>query len=147
MLYDLSDPRSLVRFDTRVASLRGAGKFVELTERRPLRSGRQNRYLHASIRYFALQSGYSVADVKEFFFKGASPSIFVVTVTDRFTGAIRSRLRSSASLDTAEMTLAIERFRDWSSRIAGIYLPSPDDERALRYMESEIAANPDIPDF
>ena len=41
------------------------------------------------------------------------------------------RLRSSRDLDTEEMTRAIERFRNWSSAVAGLYIPSPNETDAL----------------
>jgi hypothetical protein len=39
------------------------------------------------------------------------------------------------------MTTAIERFRNWSSQEAGVYLPSPDEREFLREIEMEIYRN------
>ena len=50
-------------------------------------------------------------------------------------------LRSSASLDSAEMTTAIERFRDWSVQTAGIYIPSAEERDLITKMEIDIERN------
>jgi hypothetical protein len=39
------------------------------------------------------------------------------------------------------MQLAIERFRNWSSINAGIYLPSADEQRLLQLADIEISRN------
>lgn len=44
----------------------------------------------------------------------------------------------SRYLTTAEMTTAIERFRNWSSAEAGVYLPSPDEQAFLQSIEIEM---------
>ena len=50
-------------------------------------------------------------------------------------------LRSSADLSTAEMTLSIDRFRDWSSAVAGIYLPAAGEKEMLIYAQQEVERN------
>lgn len=50
-------------------------------------------------------------------------------------------LRSSADLTKEEMTLSIDRFRNWSSSVAGIYLPSPEDGEMMIYMMQEVERN------
>jgi len=50
------------------------------------------------------------------------------------------RLRSSRDLDTAEMTTAIERFRNWSSAVAGLYIPSPNETDALFEAQRQMEA-------
>ena len=53
-------------------------------------------------------------------------------------GKIIKTLRSSSELSTGEMTLAIERFRNYSSAQAGIYLPSPNENEFLLHIQQEI---------
>jgi hypothetical protein len=36
------------------------------------------------------------------------------------------------------MHLTIERFRDWASREAGIYLPAPNEDRFLEHIQNEL---------
>ena len=105
MKYDLSNELHRAQFRTRTAKLLKDGKaVVELKECRPPRTTRQNSYLHASLAYFASQTG-------------------------------------SASLSTEEMSLSLDRFRNWASETAGIYIPSPDDARLVQLMELETERN------
>ena len=50
-------------------------------------------------------------------------------------------LRSSAELTTGEMTLSIDRFRNWSASVAGIYLPSANEQQMLIFAQQEIERN------
>ena len=51
------------------------------------------------------------------------------------------RWRSTADLDTKELTTAIDKFRDYSSAEAGIYLPEPKDLAILQDIEIELKNN------
>ena len=53
---------------------------------------------------------------------------------------MEEKRRSSKDLNTAEMTLTIERFRNWAAT-KGYYLPAPDEERNLQLAEIEIERN------
>lgn len=77
---------------------------------------------------------------REYFKKLVNPDTFIREKDDRFLGRIKY-MRSSADLDREEMTLCIERFRNWSSTEAGIYLPSSDESRLISLMEMEIEQN------
>ncbi|MBD5237731.1 MAG: hypothetical protein HDS62_09455 [Bacteroidales bacterium] len=139
MLYDLSIDLQAENFKKRCNALFKKRCVVDLTERRPQRTLRQNAYLHAALSYFGLQFGYKAEEVKQWYFKElCNPELFVRTISDRLTGQERKVLRSSADLDTEQMTLAIERFRDWAANVAGVYIPSPDEHRMIEQMEIEI---------
>ena len=108
-------------------------KIIEDKERR---TGQQNRYLHLLLAYFAMETGYSVEWVKrECFKKLCNKEMFVTTVNGQF-GSVED-VRSSANIDTREMTTAIERFRNWSSSEAGIYLPAANEHHFLEEIEIE----------
>jgi len=49
------------------------------------------------------------------------------------------RWRSSSRLDSAEITLTINRFRNFSSNELGIYLPEPKELALLQDLENEIS--------
>ena len=66
--------------------------------------------------------------------------MFVMERNDKLIGKTYY-LRSTRDLDKGEMQLAIERFRNWSSMNAGIYLPSADEHRLLELAEIEISRN------
>lgn len=139
MLYDLSNELQSENFKRRCNQLYKKRCIVELTEKKPRRSDSQNAYLHSILGYFGLQFGYRISQVKEWYFKElCNPDLFVRETTDKVTGEKRKVLRSSADLDTAEMTTAIERFRNWASDEAGIYIPSPEEHLMVEQMEIEV---------
>jgi hypothetical protein len=39
------------------------------------------------------------------------------------------------------MTLSIDRFRNWSASVAGIYLPSANEQQMLIFAQQEIERN------
>lgn len=140
-LYDLSNPLQKEQFKVRAAKLAESGKIVELAEKKPKRSLKQNAYLHICLAYFASETGNELDYVKRQYFKLlCNKDIFVRETDDPYLGHIKV-LRSSADLDSAEMATAIERWRNWSSNTAGIYIPSPDEERLIQLMELEIDRN------
>ena len=138
MIYDLSTPLGIENFKARSDYLIRKGVVVELTEKSKNRTIRQNKYLHLILSYFATQTGNTTEWVKQKYFKiHVNPQIFIRTRNDNFVGNIKY-LRSTSELDTAEITTAIERFRNWSSSEAGIYLPSPEDNNMIIAMEIEV---------
>ena len=99
---------------------------------------RQNSFLHVALGYFAAQTGNTLEYVKQYYYKRlVNPDIFRREKDDKFLGHIEV-WRSSASLLQEEMSLSIDRFRNWSASEAGIYIPSPDDARLVQLMEIEI---------
>lgn len=73
------------------------------------------------------------------FQRECNAELFVRVITDSITGKQRERLRSSAELTVDEMTTAIERFRVWASKEAGIYIPAPDEHAMIMEMEVEVS--------
>ena len=140
MLYDLSNPLQNESFKVKAEALAKKGGIVELTEKKQQRSLAQNRYLHLILAYFALEIGESPEYVKRHYFKVlCNKDLFVREVEDKFLGKIKV-LRSSADLDTGEMTMAIERYRNWTAS-EGVYIPSPDEQNLVQQMEIEISRN------
>lgn len=86
-----------------------------------------------------MECGYTLEEVKKEYFKVlVNPDLFIVEKEFKHIGK-RKVLRSSAALDSAEMTTAIERFRNWASTEAGIYLPSANEEEMIALMEVELS--------
>lgn len=114
------------------------GYFIELKRILPKRTNLQNAYLHLILGWFAIEFGETMDYVKvEFFKKICNPELFLIDRINPKTGEIRKDLRSSADLDTKELTTAIERFRNWSSN-EGIYLPEPNEDKFLKQIECEM---------
>lgn len=136
MRYDLTDPRQceqlLSAVHQAISSAEGTAEFSTTNPFR--RSNRQNRYLHLLIRYFATVYGTTAENVKEQFFKNAANH-------DIFYNGETAPPRSTASLSDDEMHTAIERFRNWSSMVAGIYLPAADEPGYIRSAQEEINRN------
>ena len=140
MIYNTSNLVERQKAITRIKKLLENKAVIEIIEKKPKRTYKQNRYLHLILGFFSLETGYTLEETKqEIFKKIVNPSLFY----EREVGEIVSiqRWRSSAALDTSEMTIAIEKFRDYSSSQAGIYLPSPDEKEFLNSIEIELKNN------
>lgn len=138
MLFDLSNILDRERFKRRSNELYKKGCVVELTEKKPPRTLRQNSYLHLLIGWYAMETGNTIGYVKREYFKRlCNKEIFTRTKQDEYVGEVEV-LRSTKECDTADLTLAIERFRTWSVAECGIYLPSPDEREFLQQIEVEI---------
>lgn len=138
MLYDLKNPLDRDRFKRRCNALFIKQGMVELAEKTQ-RSSQQNRYLHLLLGYLAMKTGNALDYVKEIFYKrAANKELFVREKEDEILGKVEY-LRSSADLSKEEMTLSIDRFRDWSSQTAGIYLPTANEQEFLASIEYEMS--------
>lgn len=138
MLYDLKNPLDRERFKRRCNALFKKQGIVELSEK-TIRSNQSNRYLHLILGYLAMETGNTLEYVKEVFYKRtANKDIFVRIKDDELLGQTEY-LRSSASLSQEEFSMSIDRLRDWSSQVAGIYLPSPNEEQFLASIEVEMS--------
>ena len=138
MLYDLKNPLDRERFKRRCNALFTKQGIVDLSEKTQ-RSGQQNRYLHLIIGYLAIETGNTLDYAKEVFYKrAANKELFVREKEDEILGKVEY-LRSSADLTKEEMTLSIDRFRNWSSQTAGIYLPAADEREFLASIEYEMS--------
>ena len=138
MIYNLSSPLDKANFLLRAKKLADSGVIVDLTEKKPRRSLPQNKYLHVILAYFGTQTGNTLEWVKQQYYKKlVNPDLFIREKEDKYLGRIKV-LRSSADLDTAEMSLSIDRFRNWSAQEAGVYIPAADEAILIQQMEIEI---------
>ena len=113
-------------------------KTFELIEKREKRSIKQNSYLHLLFSWFALQTGYTESEVKQEIFKAhVNTDIFYEGETGKIIKV--HRWRSTADLNSKEMSLSIDRFRDFSAKDLGIYLPTPEDMVSINQMERELS--------
>lgn len=140
MRYNLSNPYHVQRLTERLEAMKAKGAIVDLTEQRKKRSLPQNNYLHLLLSYFASVRGENVRDIKLNVFKlECNPDIFIRDIT--YNGEQLKYIRSTSELDTAEMSLAIDRFINRSFAHYSIPLPSPEDERFVIECEHEIERN------
>lgn len=139
MIFDSKKELDRKRAADRIKHFFDKGKTFELTEKKERRSIRQNSYLHLILSWFALEYGETLEYVKqEMFKKQINKDLFAGEYANRTTGEIRFEWKSTKELDTGQMTTAIDRFRNYASKEAGIYLPEPKDLALLREIENEI---------
>lgn len=138
MIYNLSSQLDAQNAKTRLDLLVKRGSVIELTEKKPRRSLNQNAYLHLLLGYFASQTGNTLEWVKQQYYKKlCNPDIFIGEREDKLLGKMKY-VRSSADLSTDEMSLTVERFRNWAASEAGIYLPDPTNEAELAALQVEV---------
>ena len=142
MIYDLSNTMEKESAIQKFKNLLDKGKRVEIKTKHPRKSIQHNAYAHLLFSWFGLQYGEPMEYVKqEIFKKIVNPEIFRTEYTNPKTGEIREDWRSFADVDSGETSLAIDRFRNWSSKEAGIYLPEPNDLAAINQIEKEVNNN------
>jgi hypothetical protein len=130
MLYNLADDLQRQAFLAKVDRYLSKGAVVDLSGR-AFRTKAQNAYLHAILGVVAMETGNTLADVKEYYFKGICNSdLFHRQHFDKLGNCIDS-VRSSADLTKEEMSLAIDRFKRWASG-EGIYIPEMGDDELLK---------------
>lgn len=117
-------------------------QLFELTLKRVPKTYPQIKYVHLIMGWFAWEYGESLEYIKlEYFKKLVNPKTFEYEYINRKTGEIRIEYKSLAIISKEEMTLCINRFRDYSSKEAGIYLPEPNDLVIMRQIEIELKNN------
>lgn len=138
MIFNLENEWEHQKFKEYVNRLFTKKARVEVKEKHPGRTLAQNRYFYLLLSWFASETGYNIEEVKIDIFKRlCNRDIFEIEKTNK-KGKIIKTLRSSSELSTGEMSLAIERFRNYSSSQAGIYLPSPNENEFLLHIQQEI---------
>lgn len=111
-------------------------KRFELKELRKRRTINQKGYLYFAFKQVQIDTGYSLEEVKQTLFKEiCNPDIFIRE------GRLGKYLRSSEEVNTKEMSLATERFRDYCVSEMDIYIPEPNEEEKIKMWEAELSRN------
>lgn len=114
-----------------LTKLVGQDAVVEVKKINPNRSLNQNSYYHLLLGIFGLEFGWSIEEAKVLHKREVSPQIFVYEKNGvKF-------LRSSASLDTKQMSDAIEQFKKYAAE-GGLYLPDANDNEKLLFYSNKI---------
>lgn len=138
MIFNLNNPFEHDRFKEYVNQLYKQRAIVEVKKKHPNRTLAQNSYLHLLLGYFGSEYGCSLDEVKVDFYKRTCNRDLFERKKVNKKGVEVPYLRSSAELTTGEMTLSIDRFRNWSAAQAGIYLPSSTERDFLIYAQQEM---------
>lgn len=138
MMYNTSNPLEVQNLRLRIDKLIAKGSMVEVVEKKA-RSLKSNAYLHTILSYFGLQTGNTLSEVKELYYKRiCNPDLFVRSKHDNILGKDREYLRSTTELTQEEMSLSIDRFRTWASQTAEIYIPSSEEYIALLHIQHDL---------
>lgn len=141
MIFNLANPYEHEKYKEYVNALFKKKAIVEIKEKKKNRTLKQNSFLHILLSYFAAEYGISTEEAKLDIFKRAcNKDIFIRRTTNKYGREVETT-RSSASLDTGEMATAIDRFRNWSASVAGIYLPSPQEHDYIIHCQQVIEQN------
>tara|TARA_R110002167_G_scaffold11043_5_gene49347 strand:+ start:583 stop:996 length:414 start_codon:yes stop_codon:yes gene_type:complete len=130
MKLDLSKPIDQSKAITYITKLIESEKLIELKEIRKVRTIKQNSYLHTIITLYAIHFGDPLEIAKTDLKRECS---FM-----RLNHKGKQYLKSTAKLDTKELTDFIEWVRNYSSQ-NGCYLPT-----ASEYLEDKFNIDKDI---
>ncbi len=138
MIFNLDNEYERKSFKEYVNAQYNKGGIVEVIRKNGKRSLAQNAYLHLILGLYASEFGYTLEEVKYDIFKRKINSDIFKKVRRNRRGEEVTYMRSTTDLDKAEMTLAIDRFRNYSSAEAGLYIPAPDEHQALLYAQQQV---------
>lgn len=142
MIFDTSIPTIRKKAISRIKHLLDKNAKIEVVEKKNNRTYSQNNYLHLILGYFAIEYGETREYVKQIIFKQwVNEHIFKTEFINYKTGEVREAWKSSADLNTKEMSEATERFRNYSVKNLGLYLPEPKDLAHLEEIENYIEEN------
>lgn len=136
MIYDLSKQIDVQRAQRRFETLLKEQTVITLTKKAK-RTLRQNSYLHLILGWFAIETGYTADETKQMY-KRVNKDIY------EYDKEGIPFIRSSSELSTEEMTLSIERWRNYSADKAGVYLPSANEQGFLQEIEITMSQNKHI---
>ena len=111
-------------------------KTVELKEKRPKRTNPQNRYFHLILGLLARETGYTLTEMKTVLKRVICPEEFAYK--KELNGSTYLFERSTAELDSKQMTGVVDKLRLFSSEQLGIVLPLPDEDKWLQILENEL---------
>lgn len=135
--YKCSDPRDYLAALDFINYAKEQGFDIELKRFYRKRTNPQNAYLHMALSYFAHCYGCTLLESKEIYLKQyACRDIFLIETTDKNGNRVRY-FRSTADLNTVEMSNAINNFIAYA-HCNGIEIPQPNDELGIRYCERQI---------
>ena len=141
MIFNLKYPNDVKAAYAYLENLEEHQARVEITKKSPIRSLAQNRYLYLILGWFGCEYGLSIEETKIDIFKRHCNREIFEREKENKSGRKIKYLRSTAELTTAELNTAIERFRNFAASEANIYIPAPNEEQFLEFVQREIERN------
>lgn len=116
MKYYLSQFQDCNKAKLRLKSLIKKGVIVDITEKKPVRTLSQNKYIHVIFCLYGIQYGYSIEESKTRL-KRLCPFMLYTKKGEKY-------LRQTSKLDTMELTTFIEWIRNYCA-MDNFYILSP----------------------
>ena len=134
MKYDFSKSYSQQKALEYLNKLIKDGSKCEVKKIHPKRSLSQNSYLHVLFALWGNEFGYTIDEAKQ-----TIKWQLGYTYTNKKLGYDTIYYRNTSKMDTKELTIFIDKFRDWSAHTCDFYLPSPSEfEEERIYFENQI---------
>lgn len=119
MKYDLSERADIYIAKGRFAKYLNEGKRIELKVWRAKRTNRQNAYLHVCLGFVAQETGYTIEEAKTLMKRQFGRYLVYQKNGETF-------YKTTAELDTLQLTEFIEYIRHTASESLGVYIPTPE---------------------
>ena len=120
MLLDLTNSIDIQKAKAYLDKMIQKGEKVEIRKIQKQRTVRQNSYLHCCLGLFCAETGYTIDEAKELF-SLQLPDIL------RYSKREMNFRKSTAELDTKEMTILIDKIREMALDQLGLYIPSSEE--------------------
>jgi hypothetical protein len=133
MRYNLSNSKEAKAAMSYLERLILKNRIVEIKKVDPRRSLNQNKYLHVLLASWGLQFGWKQHEAKQIY-KELNKDIYEIKKQGR------TILRSSAELNSAEMSKSIDVFRH-HSQLMGYPLPLATNKEWIMQLQNEIERN------
>ena len=130
MKYNLQIQQNVLAAEQQLKHLIKKGAKIELTEKRSRRTLSQNAYLHLILSWWGLEYGYTLEESKQYF-KELNKDYYY------YEKKGKTFVRSTSGIDTKEMTVHIEKFRNWSVQ-NGLYLPAPNEQQQIKSIQNQL---------
>ena len=132
MRFKLSNPLQSRQALARLEYLVTKGAVVELTEKKKQRTYSQNSYLHLILTAWGNELGYDLDEMKQVVKMQLLPSMF------QYKKRGLTLYKSTASLDTKQMTTLIDKIRLTAQERTEFYIPAPNEHEMLQSLQNEV---------
>lgn len=131
MKYNLKNKREAEEAFKYLTQLVGKEAMVDIVKKSPNRTILQNNYVHLLLGIVGIEYGLNIEEVKIDWKRYVAPEIFV------YENNGKKYVRKSSQLDTKEMTTAIDKLKDYYSKL-GLALPDAGEHEKLRWYQNNI---------
>ncbi len=118
MLYDLEIEYQRQKFDEYIKFVKRIRCVVELTRKFKKRTISQNAYLHVLFSIWGLHHGYLLNEAKQEVKEAIGYS---------YIKKGKRYYKQTSKMDSVELTIFIDKFRDWSNIVHNYYLLTADE--------------------